>query len=109
MKKQHTSFGSSLRFRRWSRKAYAAFVSIQHNVTIGALNVHLVERLQKKNQIEENESLNCLRTEACVSEKDEEVETLFLNHTLLLLAATTQVQSIVAAQPFYVKQITPKG
>lgn len=51
MKRQHTSFYPVLRFRRWSRKAYAVFVSIQRAVTIGALQVHLVERLQNKNVV----------------------------------------------------------
>lgn len=49
MRKQHTSHPVSLRFRRWSRKAYAAFISVQRAVTMGCLSCHVVERLQNKN------------------------------------------------------------
>lgn len=49
MRKQHTPRPVSLRFRRWSRKAYAAFISIQRAVTMGCLSCHVVERLQNKN------------------------------------------------------------
>lgn len=38
-----------LRFRRWSRKRYAAFVSVQRAVTIGHLAASVSERLQVKN------------------------------------------------------------
>lgn len=40
---------SALRFKRWSRKGYAAFISIQRAVTIGQLKSSLTERFQKKN------------------------------------------------------------
>ena len=106
MKKQHTSFSSSLRFRRWSRKAYAVFVSIQHNVTIGALQIHLIERLQTKNQINETDLLNGVHTKECADEEADEA--LFVDPTLLLLT-TTRVQDYIAAQPFYVKTNYPKG
>ena len=45
MRKQYTYKPVALRFRRWSRKRYAAFISIQHAVTIGQLS----ERFQAKN------------------------------------------------------------
>ena len=38
-----------LRFRRWSRKAYAAFVSFHHVVNIGQLATSVSERFQVKN------------------------------------------------------------
>lgn len=38
----------ALRFRRWSRKAYAAFVSVSRTVTIGQLSTSVADRLQKK-------------------------------------------------------------
>lgn len=40
----------TLRFRRWSRKGYAAFVSLQRSVTIGQLSTRVSERFQMKNQ-----------------------------------------------------------
>ncbi len=49
MRKQHTYKPAVLRFRRWSRKRYAAFISIQHAVTIGQLAAHVSERFQVKN------------------------------------------------------------
>lgn len=38
----------ALRFRRWSRKRYAAFVSIHRAVTMGQLASHLADRLFAK-------------------------------------------------------------
>lgn len=40
---------STLRFRRWSRKGYAAFISLQRAVTIGQLSTSVSERFQTKN------------------------------------------------------------
>ncbi|WP_158712776.1 hypothetical protein [Parabacteroides pacaensis] len=42
-------FSPALRFRRWSRKGYAAFVSRQRACTMGTLRSHIIERLQNKN------------------------------------------------------------
>ena len=39
---------SVLRFRRWSRKRYAAFISLKHTVTIGQLAIALADRFQQK-------------------------------------------------------------
>lgn len=44
------SVRAGLRFRRWSRKRYAAFVSLHRTVTMGRLAVHIADRLQKKQQ-----------------------------------------------------------
>ena len=49
MRKQYTYKPVALRFRRWSRKRYAAFISIQHAVTIGQLSANVSERFQAKN------------------------------------------------------------
>ncbi|WP_301705341.1 hypothetical protein [uncultured Parabacteroides sp.] len=49
MRKQHTYKPVALRFKRWSRKGYAAFISIQHAVTIGQLSANVSERFQVKN------------------------------------------------------------
>lgn len=40
---------SALRFRRWSRKGYAAFISLRRAVTIGQLSTSVSERFQAKN------------------------------------------------------------
>lgn len=47
--KQYTDKPVALRFRRWSRKGYAAFVSIQRAVTIGRLTANVCERFEVKN------------------------------------------------------------
>ena len=49
MRKQYTYKPVVLRFRKWSRKAYAAFISIHHTVNIGQLATHVSERFQAKN------------------------------------------------------------
>lgn len=48
MRQQHTSYPIVLRFKRWSRKAYAAFISIRQAVTIGQLAANVSERFQTK-------------------------------------------------------------
>lgn len=50
MRKQYTHRPTALRFRRWSRRAYAAFVSVQHTVTIGRLSANVANRFQTKNR-----------------------------------------------------------
>lgn len=49
MKKQLVFYSSSLRFKRWSRRGYAAFISLKQTVTIGHLSAHVSERFQTKN------------------------------------------------------------
>lgn len=49
MRKQYTHKPAALRFRRWSRKGYAAFISVQRAVTIGQLSARVSERFQAKN------------------------------------------------------------
>ena len=50
MKLQQRNFTqNSFRFRRWSRKGYAAFFSIKRAVTIGQLSSNVAERFQIKN------------------------------------------------------------
>lgn len=49
MKKQHINYSlPAFRFRRWSRKRYAAFISRQRAFTMGTLKSNVVERLQNK-------------------------------------------------------------
>ena len=50
MRKSYTYRSQALRFRRWSRKAYAAFISVQRAVTIGQLSFSVADRFEKKNQ-----------------------------------------------------------
>lgn len=49
MRKSRTFRQAVLRFRRWSRKAYAAFVSLRHVVTIGHLSSSIADSSLKKN------------------------------------------------------------
>lgn len=49
MKKQYTYKPLAIRFRRWSRKKYAAFISVKNAVTIGTLSANVSERFQAKN------------------------------------------------------------
>ncbi|MCD8193821.1 MAG: hypothetical protein LUD74_04595 [Tannerellaceae bacterium] len=48
MRKQYISQTVTFRFRRWSRKGYAAFISIHRSVSIGQLACHLAERFYSK-------------------------------------------------------------
>lgn len=49
MKKQHLPDSPVLRFKRWSRRGYAAFISLKQTVTIGHLSANVAERFQTKN------------------------------------------------------------
>ncbi|MEG1544070.1 MAG: hypothetical protein RR382_06045 [Tannerellaceae bacterium] len=49
MKKQAAHRPLTLRFRRWSRKGYAAFCSLQRTVTIGCLRIGICEQSLSKN------------------------------------------------------------
>lgn len=49
MRKQCTYEHNTFRFRRWSRKGYAAFFSLHRAVTIGQLSSNVAERFQTKN------------------------------------------------------------
>lgn len=48
----------ALRFRQWSRKGYAAFISLQREVTIGHLSSQVSDRFQMKNQALHSYSLS---------------------------------------------------
>lgn len=50
MRKQPTYNPTALRFKRWSRKAYAAFISIRQAVTIGQLTANVSERFRAKQE-----------------------------------------------------------
>lgn len=47
-KKQPFYTVRSIRFRRWSRKSYAAFLSLKRHVTIGCVGTSIVEALLHK-------------------------------------------------------------
>lgn len=49
--KRHTIANQVLRFRRWSRKRYAAFVSVTSCVSIGQLSNNVADRLRKKSGV----------------------------------------------------------
>ncbi len=52
-RRQYTYQPIVLRFKRWSRKGYAAFVSVQRAVTIGHLSAGVAERsLTKSNTLQ---------------------------------------------------------
>ena len=48
--KQTVLHPSSFRFRRWSRKAYAAFASIGRHVTIGCVNKRIADKSLSKQE-----------------------------------------------------------
>ena len=58
----------SLRFRRWSRKGYALFVSMTCAVTIGVLAVSVSEKSVDKNTTSKSGASSQLFAENCESE-----------------------------------------
>lgn len=61
------STAAAIRFKRWSRKGYAAFISVQRAVTIGQLRANVSERFQIKNGAVHTSVLSQLQT---VDEKE---------------------------------------
>lgn len=82
---------STLRFRRWSRKGYAAFISRKHTVTIGCLAAVVADRFYQKGlSLHRGVSLlvEALREETEHSSQHPEREDaclLFVEQALLLL------------------------
>ncbi len=65
------STAAAIRFKRWSRKGYAAFISVQRAVTIGQLRANVSERFQIKNGTVHTSVLSRLQT---VEEKGNDTE-----------------------------------
>lgn len=65
------STAAAIRFKRWSRKGYAAFISVQRAVTIGQLRANVSERFQIKNGTVHTSVLSRLQT---VDEKGNDTE-----------------------------------
>jgi hypothetical protein len=90
------STSSRLRFRRWSRKAYAAFCSIGRCVSIGRLGKNVVEAsLKKRNP----STAACLQKPAEATDMDtgEEAETADVLLQLLSAAVICQPSAVGAA------------
>lgn len=88
MKKQQTFHSTALRFKRWSRKKYAAFISIQRAVTIGQLSSNVSERFQTKNGSIHS---SVLFTDQTVKEDKEDASELFPERTFAVLPWLSQV------------------
>ena len=91
MKKERYISHSFIRFRQWSRKAYAIFATLGLCVTIGQLRKNITECALCKHQTPHTTGLDPQReTEDSVPEEDWENLTLSPEPLLLLL---TQLQS----------------
>ena len=101
---------SVLRFRRWSRKGYAAFISLQHTVTIGCLAAAVADRFQQK-QLSLHTGLNRLgeavRREAheiAASEglwEDETKHPLWANGLLCVALQSNEVAHPATDAPYH--------
>lgn len=116
MKKQQTFHPVALRFKRWSRKGYAAFVSIQRAVTIGQLSSNVSERFQVKNGSNHTSVLTGNQAnpaeEGKTGELKEQSETDTLHPVLpelLLLPIQTVQQAVAAASSAYTYILYPKS
>ncbi|WP_036865324.1 hypothetical protein [Porphyromonas sp. COT-108 OH2963] len=71
----HNRGSKALRFRRWSRKAYAVFMSVGRVVTIGTLHLSVAERLLQKSQntisVAVQEFLPAIKEPFCEEEEQE--------------------------------------
>lgn len=115
MEKQYTYKPAVLRFRRWSRKKYAAFISLKRTVTIGCLSANVSERFQAKNVSGHTSVLSSENVEC--KEYDEE-ETIVNRQTtdisfpqlaVLLLTRTVQQPGTIAYADTLVNNISGKA
>lgn len=109
MKLQQTCLKqSSFRFKRWSRKGYAAFFSLSRAVTIGQLSSNVAERFQVKNGYNHSSVLTAGRI--CPEEAEKEAGFLeepsyagalsWFSQMLLLLFPLQTVKQLSAAGSF---------
>ena len=110
---------SSFRFKRWSRKGYAAFFSLKRAVTIGQLSSNVSERFQVKNGSNHSSVLfagriNTEETEVVtdISQERSGTEAIaWLSQMLLLLFSlpTVKQTSVAASYVHYIIFIYPKA
>lgn len=62
--------GPVIRFKRWSRKGYAAFMSLHRQVSIGALAVEISDRIGKKSKVQILDDRALLRATECFGTAD---------------------------------------
>lgn len=82
MNYSRTSVGLSLRFRRWSRRAWAVFASLGQEVTIGTLVSALTGQSMVKSQVPAG-AMNCEEIQH-LEEEQEELEEVQLQVVALL-------------------------
>lgn len=107
----------ALRFRRWSRKRYAAFISRQRACTMGTLRCNIIERLQQKNgsvtegclvptcqRGEEDSPAAAASSGACLSSETEQ-EMLLQTGAVVL----SRVQTVAVAGYSYIYNVSRKS
>lgn len=105
MRKLYTNQPVALRFRRWSRKGYAAFISVQRAVTIGQLSARISERFQVKNGSIHTSVLTVDKANEGETEKEEDTcrpgspESIL---SLLFLQAVCPMQTVSRPAASYV-------
>ncbi|WP_304248312.1 hypothetical protein [Parabacteroides gordonii] len=119
MKLQRRHFiQNSFRFRRWSRKGYAAFFSLSRAVTIGQLSSNVSERFQIKNGTVHSSVLFTDQSNPEDKERNAEflqgesfAETLSRLSLVLLWLFTIQTtkQTVAAASSAYTYILYPKA
>ncbi len=91
----------TLRFRRFSHKAYAAFCSLHREVTIGCVATHIADlQLEKSNNNNHNSSTqtNLQLEKTTQDDNQEEIELLCnTNDVVVTLIATKQSAGAVAS------------
>lgn len=105
----------ALRFKRWSRKAYAAFISIQRAVTIGCLSANVSERFQVKNGsvhtsvlLEESNSDYGTREKQDPLKEEKLQETGIYQQLLVVLSVQTARQCVAPAITYTLNNRVPK-
>lgn len=99
MKKTVLRMRKTLRFRRWSRKAYSILVSLKNHVTVGQVCKSIAEASCKKS------SRNVLATEYCVAENKH--NDILYSDDRIKYETETYTANICDIQYIYVWKMTP--
>lgn len=100
MRSRNFQSDSSLRFRRWSRKGYAMFVSVTNVVTIGVLSSDICEKSEAKLSALSVSSNASIKSES--SDLTEDLDFAFANKEEILLVAEKQTADVYACINFII-------
>lgn len=94
MELRRSYLNSNLRFKRWSRKAYAIFLSLGREVTIGKLSVQIADASSRKQENKGFEEIRFSNEDLKLEEKE---ELMSLQEPVLVAVLSENVNEVAAS------------